>query len=848
MALIGVGEFSLRAFSLELGMIALTLTGWLARLAARARHGTSLKGIDLVTAVLLAAIPGMAFYVRDARMYSLAIVWAVLAAGLLLRDWVPLTKWPRWTSVLALIIINGLAIFTHYYLILIIFAQPLTLLVTKRWRPFWAWLGAHSIPALAGLFWLSLATGLQQSIAGAFSNIELSIPTTRQITSLLAALLASSMSRPQFYVLPIVLVMLAGGMLVAWRRQWRVGAWLLLMFGVPFVLAFLLPREPQPRYLVYLLPFIALAIAHLIGLPANLTKFRVVQWILGFGLTALTSWLLFNAGLVPVLTLEKSRYGQTLETVSKHARPGDEALFYGPWQMIPFHYYDPGGMPPFTLLPPQAPPLLDPIQAEPVLETMLARASRLWVIPMADAQVDPDLFVWDWLRKNAHDVWQQDDFHLYLPPLPGNAPTKSTAFTFGQALELEKIAFQSGPIAAGEPIRLTLFWQSLQTLDQGADLALTLIDEKGLIWNIADSSLENDATPATLIDYQGLMIPQGAPPGEYAVRLRVLDKASGSPLLVNGEEGVVLYSFQVVDPVQEAILDAAMLSNNTQYCQTDESICLTLIGVEPGGDRFQPGFPLPLELHWKSPSYSLPELQATLRIIPDPLLSWPGAQFSPIMTETMPLVSGYPTNSWTPRRLVTLPLLLSIPPDAPAGRTSVTMTVEEANGRSWTTAGAVSSTLFHFTMEKRPTLTKMPAGLTPLGIDFDGVVGLRGYRVEGSACPGGRLELTYAWYAISQPTKVYAVFNHLVTINEEQQVAQIDGWPQEGRLLTKQWQPGEYIEDSYILDIPQDALPGPYFLYVGFYDAISGVRLSAFQDGQQLPENRVPITLTNACE
>ena len=35
-------------------------------------------------------------------------------------------------------------------------------------------------------------------------------------------------------------------------------------------------------------------------------------------------------------------YGQTLETVQAHARPSDGVLFYGPWQVIPFQYYNPG--------------------------------------------------------------------------------------------------------------------------------------------------------------------------------------------------------------------------------------------------------------------------------------------------------------------------------------------------------------------------------------------------------------------------------------------------------------------------------------------------------------------------
>jgi hypothetical protein len=74
-------------------------------------------------------------------------------------------------------------------------------------------------------------------------------------------------------------------------------------------------------------------------------------------------------------------------------------------------------------------------------------------------------------------------------------------------------------------------------------------------------------------------------------------------------------------------------------------------------------------------------------------------------------------------------------------------------------------------------------------------------------------------------------------------VAQADGWPQEGRMLTIQWRAGEYIEDSYTLMIPPDAPPGPYILSAGLYDAATGERQPAFLDNQRLPEDRLPLPL-----
>jgi len=138
-------------------------------------------------------------------------------------------------------------------------------------------------------------------------------------------------------------------------------------------------------------------------------------------------------------------------------------------------------------------------------------------------------------------------------------------------------------------------------------------------------------------------------------------------------------------------------------------------------------------------------------------------------------------------------------------------------------------------------LRKLPNDVDPVSIEFAGGAGdqiaLRGYRIDGQAAPGGQLVLTYVWYAANQPRNIYSVFNHLLTA-EGQPVAQADGWPQGGVVLTSQWRPGEYIRDSHTLDIPADAPPGPYILAVGLYDAANADRMQAFFEGQRLPNDQ----------
>ncbi len=277
------------------------------------------------------------------------------------------------------------------------------------------------------------------------------------------------------------------------------------------------------------------------------------------------------------------------------------------------------------------------------------------------------------------------------------------------------------------------------------------------------------------------------------------------------------------------------------FCSPDGAACLNLVGYEPGGLRFQQGYPIPLTLHWLAPEQRLPELDLRLRV---EHRSWLGLRSVSVLTQTIPLAPTYPAPLWTPGRLVTLPDALILPADAPTGHAWVTLQVLGTDGVPWPTMeGKSEFPLFKIIVECRPVLRRLPGGMTPLQADFGAEVELRGCRVEGDLRPGGQLRVTYAWYARTQPTIIYAVFNHLVAADGSM-AAQADGWPQEGRMLTTQWQAGEYVEDTHTLLIPPDAPPGPYALYVGLYDAASGERQPAFQDDRRLPDDRLNVPLT----
>jgi len=854
-------------------------------------------------------------------MYSLGVVWTVLSTGLFLRDWLSVGErprhgaFPRRAALVSLATVHLLALFTHYYLLLLILVQPLALLVTRRWRPFLAWCAIHSLPALAGWAWLWLSPGLQMSSAGLWQHLIFALPTLSHVLHLLGKLIFSPVVLVGFPPLYGLLALAATGLFFALWRCRTIGVWLALALLIPLPLAHILPHPPAPRHLIFLIPLLALALAFLCVAPLYLVKSRWLAWSATLSLTLMAAWLLVTGGLYIALAFERSRYGHTLETVKAHARSGDGVLFYGPWQWIQCQYYDPGGLPPITTLPPYAPPRLKPAEAEPVLEELLAQYDRLWVLPAAVDDVDPHHYAEGWLRTHAHAVWETRYFSLYRPPLPPNAPTRTVGAVFGQALRLERVAWEPLPVPAGEPLRLTLYWNPLRRLENDVRLGLTLADQSGRVWDVdyplpgAWASPPSTWQPGQVItDYEGLMVPQGAPPGEYVVRLMVRDVATDEVLLVEGDKEAELLTVQVTEPIGAPVLYGLPNSGAATFSAPNGTQCPMLAGYEPGGLRFQQGYAVLFTLHWLVPDSMSPEVQLRLRVLHRPWL--PGLQATSIVTRTfllktapspgstvaptlppdalpgpsrvmLPLVTcasppspGDSIAACLPGRLISMPIALKLPLDAPTGPAQVTLQVLGPDGHLWPVIGGDESllsmlwrgrgksstfesplsvparswgkdltlSLFDITVESRPVLRRLPVRLAPIQADFGSEVGLRGYRVEGDPRPGGQLHLTYTWYAHTRPTAIYAVFNHLVTADGAM-VAQADGWPQEGRMLTNQWQAGEYVEDSYTLAIPSDAPAGPYTLYVGLYDAATNDRPPAFQDGQRLPGDRVPIPL-----
>jgi len=875
----GVTEFSLRFFAVGASMVGIALTARLARTLARRFNVTAAPGLffaAFLPGLILALFPFEVYYARDARMYSLVIVWATLSSLLfvpLLFDQKRGTR-PFLTRLVGLVLINGLALFTHYFLLLLVITQFVTLSLLRRWRALLGWSVAHGLVGSLGLLWLSSSPGLSSSLTEAWGRFVPSWPAVGQLRRLLADLLFGPIRGVPWYLVYSWGALVVLGLLVAWlwpgranhkveaRESRRISAWLTLTLLLPMALAFLMPEPPQSRYLVFLLPFAALALGQ-IPFMWSRHKGGTLIWL---GLIALAISSLGIFGLPRTVKWIKSSYGHTVATVKDNARPGDGVLFYGPWQWAQFHYYQPDGFPPIVSLPSYAPPLLAPEEAEPVLRELLDANQRLWVIPAAVEDVDPAHFVSGWLNTHAHPVWTTHELSLYRPPAKDGGLSLPVELSFGEHLRLERLTGDVQTVPAGESLRFSLIWGVSDSLGGDVQLDLSLVDEQGNRWRQWHSvPREWSNPPATwqagdvITDRQGVIVPQGAPPGTFIVQLTVVDFESGAPLRPSdadgplAQTGVDLFSFEVIEPVTPPVLTGVgdYARSFTFQSPGGEGGGLTLAGYEMGGQEFQQGNHVPLWLHWLAPTDPVPDIELRMRLQHHSRLGLFGSQTSTLVTRTLPLAPGYPASHWSAGRLVSLPTALSIPPDAASGHADLTLEILGPDGQPWRVDGDQHLILGELTIEERPFLRRLPRDLTAVTVDFVAVstgdeIGLRGYRIDGELQPGGRLDLNYAWYALSQPGRVYSVFNHLFAA-DGQRVAQIDGWPQNGLVLTKQWRQGEYIRDSHTLEIPADVPPGPYQLVIGLYDAATGERMHLSRGGQPLLEDQwvVPLDIGN---
>ncbi len=788
---------------------------------------------------LLALLPLSLWAGRTGRMYSLVMLLALLTLDAW-RRWAERPTWRRWGVFMGLTFAGAL---THYFLALLWAVEGGMLLFTPRQtrRIRWVWLATTAAIAVAvvGLSWLS--PGMRLTLLSVWRSFPLRQIRLAQLKSLITELYLYWLDPARFVMVLAALALTLLGWFWLWRKDKASGGLLAVWGLLPIAIMNFVPVDLNARYLIMVLPAITL------GLAAAITLSR--------------PWPLRPAAACAILLACPLNWQQVYhplegtfaaQTRFLHAAvcPGDAVMLNGPWPDLLFQYYPlPVAMPKY-LMPAAAPPGFDAAVDVPRLESIMANHTRLWVYYGAISAADPQYATSRWLAENAYVVHHFKSMALYLPDDAPMTPVQ-TAVSYGEPLTLLQAAVDRQTVAAGDTLRVELLWERLRIQTEPV-LTLALRDKNGAVWlsqqfDTGPARHGALSLPATWADRRGFWIEPGVPPGDYQLALRVETRGAVDP---TGDGWLPLTAITVTRAIAcAANLEEALPNVSDLHATFGNQV--SLVGVEPWGDKVMQGYQGGLRLWWKTQT-SPGTARLKVRLV--------GARTVDV-GDFAPGPDFYPAEAWQPGDIVRQGVYFTLPDDLPAGRYHVQAQWTDGDGQAQAVSGErraltgserwrgsrVSLTgewadVYVLQVESRDRSYAPPLARQRVDVRFGDVMRLRGYRLSRTALRAGEsAELTIYWQATQRPTRIYAAFNHLRTV-DNQVLWRQDSWPQGGLYTTNHWLKGEVVAEQYPLTVPADTPPGEYPLYVGLYTPDDGQRLpAAHPNGERYPNDEVVL-------
>jgi 4-amino-4-deoxy-L-arabinose transferase-like glycosyltransferase len=830
----GRSEFALRFPSVILGVFGVALIYRLGR------RGLGI-GAGIVAALLLALQPFYTFYSQDARPYTLMPVEAMLMVYFF--DRLCSDQRLRWW--LAFGATSALAVLTHYFMGYMVAALCVYLLLHARAhrRVILPWFGGLGVAGAAVVIWLftSRAWRVVQRI---FVSISWPVFIARLTPAQgMLAYIAFGPTRhlsSEWRVLIAALVVL--GLLVnIFYRRWRTlkpgGAWLLpAWLVIPLLLWTLVPERLEPRYVAEIVPAYCLALAlAVVGLWQIKYTRPLAPVALGLLLYAQVTTL------IPGMNMVKSDYGHVIDYLRRHARPGDSLILNGDWQWVQLLYYPapevftPGST---YRLPPHTPPGLDPAQARPELEKALATSKRVWVLPAAIDDTDPERFVLGWLNEHAYTTSDYKELALYTVGNSSSVPTLlDPPVTFDDTVQLTSYRWVQARAVPGEPLLLDLNWQALSAPQKELAISIALADRDGGVWYSAQfvPSLFY-APPSTWrageshTERLGILVPFGNPSGEFDLRASIIGLRPST-----GGDYVTLTGAKVL-PCSQATPCPPMMENvdftpvNARFGDG-----LSLVGYQLGGPGFFQGHFASITLYWRPDRPLADGIKERIALVDR-------AGHIVAQTEGPPVAAWVPSSQWTPGQILADPKAMVVPPRVPAGDYSFRVSLFTSDGRALpvTSRGASKDWLDVGRVRISARERQFRAGPIshPLMVEFGDRVRLLGYDIT----PGQEVKLTLYWQALREMDENYTVFTHIMSADNKL-AGQKDSEPRDGDSPTSSWMRGEVVKDEYRIPFSPDVGPGPYRIELGLYDRANMQRLPASLNGARLKDDMMVVPL-----
>ncbi|MCB0174407.1 MAG: glycosyltransferase family 39 protein [Anaerolineae bacterium] len=258
---------------------------------------------------------------------------------------------------------------------------------------------------------------------------------------------------------------------------------------------------------------------------------------------------------------------------------------------------------------------------------------------------------------------------------------------------------------------------------------------------------------------------------------------------------------------------------------------IKLLGAALPNRRLEPGGVLPIDLAWQSLAPVLPDA-VTFAVLLD-------AEQQPFGSVDRYSAGFYSPMLWADGEIVPDSFTVPVRPDAPPGIYHLHLglyQLEDEQPESLplihdgqpTASSAVVLGPFKIGGPPPDLVTDNPTPQFIVNQTLGDQITLLGYDLEvgGSPQPSAdsALTLTLYWQAATTPVADYTTFLHLRDVSN-QNAAQKDSPPADGRYPTSLWSPGEIIIDEITLPLDQ-VEPGQYTPTIGLYEPASGARLT----------------------
>lgn len=383
---------------------------------------------------------------------------------------------------------------------------------------------------------------------------------------------------------------------------------------------------------------------------------------------------------------------------------------------------------------------------------------------------------------------------------------------------------------------VTLYWLARAKLDENYHVRLRWVGSNGHVWwqdhgahPVGGYNPTNAWQPGEVIaDYHEIPADPAIPPG-----LIRLDVGWFLPFRDEGlvRDGTDSPWFTVALLDQVAPTARVTLAHELRAGFGDE---LLISGVSDLG-VLPPGEPLSVEFTW---SRLRPGPDRTLR------LRWTDPSGAEIeSTQIEPYAGEYPTSQWSIGQSLVSRVI--IPAPAAPGVYTLRIGWLSADGRELPARCTWLA----------PTSRDCPVGVLRVegearaaGINFDNQVLLLDAQIgQTQLHPGETLPVHIQWQGLRQWNADYTVFVHLIGPDGKLH-GQVDQWPLDGTLPTRDWQPGRVIDDRYRVILDSDAPAGTYQVEAGWY-LLATLRRLPIVDAQGRPvDDHVIIGTVNVSE